>query len=98
MNTEYILVGRRVLDAVSQLGLVALAARQGDIGKEMHHFAGRGRRGAGGLRLMPPLGGWSDGRGGCVSVEPGSVGEGQRERVREGALAVRRQGLGRGRR
>jgi len=79
---------------------VAFAARQGDVGKEMQHFARRRRRSAGGFQLMAPLGGRSYGRRGRVPVEPGRAGKGHRERIREGAfaVAVRRQCLGRGRR
>lgn len=53
--SEHVLVGGRVLDAVAQLGLVAFAARQGDVGKQMQHFAGRRWRGAGGLQSVTPL-------------------------------------------
>lgn len=53
--SERLLAGGWVLDAVTQLGLVAFAARQGDVGKQMQHFAGRRRRGAGGLQSVAPL-------------------------------------------
>lgn len=68
--SERLLAGGWVLDAVAQLGLVAFAARQGDVGKQMQHFAGRRWRGAGGLQSVAPLRGWSNGRGGHVSLEP----------------------------
>lgn len=69
--SEHLLAGGRVLDAVAQLGLVAFAARQSDVGKQMQHFAGWRWRGAGGLQSVAPLRGWSNGWGGSASVEPG---------------------------
>lgn len=71
--SEHLLVGGWVLDAVSQLGLVAFAARQGDVGEQMQHFAGRGWGRAGGLQPVTPLRGWGYGRGGRVPVEPSCV-------------------------
>lgn len=58
-----LLLSGRVLDAVAQLTLVALAAGEGDVGQQVEHFAGgrwgRARR----FQAMSPLGGWGDGRG-----------------------------------
>lgn len=50
---------------------MAFAARQGDVGKQMQHFAGGRGRGAGGLQSVTPLRGRSYGRCGSVAVEPG---------------------------
>lgn len=49
------LVGGRVLDAVAKLRLVAFAACQSDVGKQVQHLAGRRRRGAGRLQPVTPL-------------------------------------------
>lgn len=85
---QRLLAGGRVLNAVAQLGLMAFAACQGDVGKQMQHFAGRRRRGAGGLQSVAPLRGWSNGWGGHVSVEPSRVSKGHREGIGERAFAV----------
>lgn len=39
-----LLVGGRLLDAVAQLRLMALAARQGDVGQQVQNLAGWWRR------------------------------------------------------
>jgi len=52
---RHLLVCRGVLDAITQLGLVAFAARECDVGEQMQDFAGWRWRSAGGLRTVPPL-------------------------------------------
>lgn len=53
--SEYLLVGEWVFDAIAQLRFVTFAAREGDVGKQMEHFAGRRRRGARRLQSVAPL-------------------------------------------
>lgn len=59
----------RVLDAVAELALVALAACQRDVGKEVQDFARGRRRSARRLEAVPPPGGRGYGRSRGVPVE-----------------------------
>lgn len=67
---------------------MAFAARQGDVGQQVQHFARRRWRGAGGLQPVAPLGRGSDGRGGRASVKPGRASQRHGEGVRQRAVAV----------